>query len=208
MTLCEEEQGGREGARCVLPGVFLLQTGDPLYVPFLQVSYCIPLCSIPQEPGVVTEDMIHEQEVILASLGTSSDAQQIRARMQSASLLSGKYMIVHLIPEDMQAFKSANTGSVLEDFVRWHSPKDWITDGHDGGKLPFILPIPWSGHLSKRMQEPGNIWREIWDSAAAIPAAKQPPLFDCNTNAEKVDPYLFPYADEAGSSLSGNHYWT
>jgi hypothetical protein len=26
----------------------------------------------------------------------------------------------------MSAFKAANPGCVLEDFVRWHSPRDWI----------------------------------------------------------------------------------
>ena len=35
--------------------------------------------------------------------------------MQSASLLS-----------DMESFKAANPGSVLADFVRWYSPRDWI----------------------------------------------------------------------------------
>jgi len=37
--------------------------------------------------------------------------------MQSACLLS-----------DMEAFKAANPGCVLADFVRWYSPRDWIED--------------------------------------------------------------------------------
>ena len=37
--------------------------------------------------------------------------------MQSACLLS-----------DMEAFKAANPGCVLGDFVRWYSPRDWIED--------------------------------------------------------------------------------
>lgn len=41
----------------------------------------------------------------------------MRARMQSACLLS-----------DMEAFKAANPGCCLGDFVRWYSPRDWITD--------------------------------------------------------------------------------
>ena len=50
-------------------------------------------------------------------LGTSTEGTQLRARMQSACLLS-----------DMEAFKAANPGCVLADFVRWYSPRDWIED--------------------------------------------------------------------------------
>eukprot|EP00899_Mesostigma_viride_P012735 jgi/Mesvir1/21462/Mv03918-RA.1 len=32
----------------------------------------------------------------------------------------------HLLCSDMAAFKAANPGAVLEDFVRWHSPRDWV----------------------------------------------------------------------------------
>lgn len=53
---------------------------------------------------------------------------------------------------DMQAFKAANPHAVLEDFVRWHSPKDWIEDSDSN------LP----GCLSSRMSEPSNIWQELW----------------------------------------------
>jgi hypothetical protein len=50
-------------------------------------------------------------------LGTSAEGTHLRARMQSACLLS-----------DMEAFKAANPGSVLGDFVRWYSPRDWIEE--------------------------------------------------------------------------------
>ena len=50
-------------------------------------------------------------------LGTSAEGAHLRARMQSACLLS-----------DMEAFKAANPGCVLGDFVRWYSPRDWIED--------------------------------------------------------------------------------
>ena len=53
-----------------------------------------------------------------------------RARLQGGLLLS-----------DMAAFKAANPGSILEDFVRWHSPRDFVMDDDD----------PLGGHLSLRM---------------------------------------------------------
>ena len=84
--------------------------------------------------------MMWEQQGVLARLGTSEEAAKVRAKMQSLSLVS-----------DMQAFKvghmtvtrfatlfffdgatppgaqtqAANPGSLLEDFVRWYSPRDW-----------------------------------------------------------------------------------
>ena len=54
-------------------------------------------------------------ELICFRLGTTTESQHLRARMQSACLLS-----------DMESFKAANPGCVLADFVRWYSPRDWI----------------------------------------------------------------------------------
>lgn len=42
------------------------------------------------------------------------------------------------------------------------------------------------GHLSTRMQIPGNIWSEAWQSAKPVPARRQKRLFDDTKEAEKV----------------------
>jgi len=93
----------REGAKEPFGDLKLLVSGEPLLVP------------ITQEPAPMTEDMLEEQAEILTQLGTSEEGARVRAQMQSASLLS-----------DMEAFKAANPGCLLEDFVRWYSPFDWI----------------------------------------------------------------------------------
>lgn len=49
----------------------------------------------------MTEDMLEEQSEVLAKLGTSAEGSQLRARMQSASLLS-----------DMESFKVRGRGAV------------------------------------------------------------------------------------------------
>ena len=54
-----------------------------------------------------------------------TEGTELRAKMQSTSLLS-----------DMESFKAANPGSILSDFVRWHSPRDWEEDG--SGKVFLI----------------------------------------------------------------------
>ena len=45
------------------------------------------------------------------------DASKKRAKLQSKQLKS-----------DMMAFKSANPKCILQDFIRWYSPNDWIVD--------------------------------------------------------------------------------
>ncbi|KAG9067430.1 Rab3 GTPase-activating protein catalytic subunit [Linnemannia hyalina] len=130
----------------------LLVTGEPLMIPKLQ------------EQGHMTEDMIQDQEELFENLGSSVDAAKTRAELQSAQLIS-----------DMGAFKAANPGCTIGDFIRWHSPKDW-----DEKK----------GQMSARMADSGNFWQELWEKAEALPASKQKPLFDHDYQAQKALSYL------------------
>nr|XP_049583642.1 rab3 GTPase-activating protein catalytic subunit isoform X6 [Syngnathus scovelli] len=154
----------------------LLNSSDLLFIP------------VTQEPAPMTEDLLEEQSEILAKLGTSAEGAQLRARMQSACLLS-----------DMESFKVANIhkhrlwkniqatnpGSVLEDFVRWYSPRDFLEEiVNENGQTVL------KGKLSPRMKIPGNIWVETWENAKAIPAHRQRRLFDDTKEAEKVLHYL------------------
>ncbi|KAL5292359.1 RAB3GAP1 family protein [Megaselia abdita] len=70
---------------------------------------------------------------------------------------------------DMESFKAANLKATFEDFIRWHSPRDWI-----------------DGALSPRMELPGNSWLVMWDNANPVPARKQKKLFDFNEEASKI----------------------
>ncbi|ORY44952.1 hypothetical protein BCR33DRAFT_850430 [Rhizoclosmatium globosum] len=139
-------------------GLKLLMTGEVMMVPEVQ------------ESGCMTEDMIDERENLLLALGDSKEAADVRARMQTAGLKS-----------DMESFKAANPHAILEDFVRWHSPRDWIVDES---------AVPFGGKLSSRMSEPGNLWHEVWAMAKRVPAAWQKPLFDCEKEAEKCLMYF------------------
>ncbi|KAF9982527.1 Rab3 GTPase-activating protein catalytic subunit [Mortierella antarctica] len=143
-----EEPIEREGALKPLSDLTLLETDAPLMIPKLQ------------DPGYMTEDMIQEQEALFEDLGSSADAAKTRAGMQSAQLIS-----------DMSAFKAANPGCVLGDFIRWHSPKDWIEDKKD---------------MSARMSESGNFWQELWTIADPVPAARQTPLMNHRNEALKA----------------------
>ena len=161
---CEEEQKCEEVKKQELPAwsqpegragrvgeLRLLSVSDWLYRPEVQ------------EPAPLTEDQLAEQAEVMMQLGSDQAGTEVRAKMQSANLLS-----------DMESFKAANPGSVLADFVRWHSPRDW-----EEGK-----------GLSNRMKSEGNIWAGLWDQARAVPARRQRRLFDDTREAEKVVTFL------------------
>ncbi|XP_073401637.1 rab3 GTPase-activating protein catalytic subunit isoform X1 [Dendrobates tinctorius] len=141
----------------------LLQSAEPLYVP------------ITQEPAPMTEDLLEEQSEVLAKLGTSAEGAHLRARMQSACLLS-----------DMESFKAANPGCCLEDFVRWYSPRDYIEEEVEDESGNRVI----KGELSARMKIPNNMWVEAWETARPTPARRQRRLFDDTKEAEKVLHYL------------------
>lgn len=139
----------------------LLKTGEQLYIPATQ------------EPVPKTEDQLEEDTDVLLKLGTDAHGSELRARMMSASLLS-----------DMESFKAANPGSVLEDFIRWYSPRDWIEEeGTDEWGQP-------KGHLSSRMLISDNTWVQMWETAKPVPANRQKRLFDDTREAEKVLHFL------------------
>lgn len=124
---------------------------------------------ITQEGPVLTEELIKETEEFVLRTGSVGAG--------CSQLLS-----------DMQAFKAANPGCVLEDFVRWHSPPDWTNMETDGGPSDSADAEGSSrrGRLSARMQKEGNLWRELWDSAKPLPAIKQAPLYDEDLAVESI----------------------
>ncbi|KAJ8729221.1 hypothetical protein PYW08_000802 [Mythimna loreyi] len=134
-------------------GDAVMKNGAPLYIPRTQ------------DPAPKTEDQLEEDAELMVRLGDDAKASELRARMMSASLLS-----------DMEAFKAANPGAELCDFVRWYSPRDWKPDG--------------GGALGDRMLLPGNAWVEAWSVARPVPAARQRRLFDETREAEQVLHFL------------------
>ncbi|KAK4420779.1 Rab3 GTPase-activating protein catalytic subunit [Sesamum alatum] len=122
-----------------------------------------------QEPPLLTEDLIKETEEFVLRTGSVGAG--------CSQLLS-----------DMQAFKAANPGCILEDFVRWHSPPDWmendtgsdLDNASDGGDVSI------KGQLSTRMQKEGNLWRELWETSKPVPAVRQAPLYDEDLAVEGI----------------------
>ena len=132
----------------------LFHPDRPLIVPFTQPTI-----------SLTSDDFDREQE-LFARLIDDEEAQKIRGETHRASLAS-----------DMSAFKAANPGCIFEDFVRWHSPRDWKLD-ETGKNL--------RGILSSRMKYKNNIWLKQWNSSLSIPAYDQQPLWDPNEIGEKL----------------------
>ncbi|VIO86366.1 Uncharacterized protein BM_BM3464 [Brugia malayi] len=109
----------------------------------------------------VTEDMLEKHAEYLASL---KDPEE-RVKAQLEPLFS-----------DMEAFKAANPGCCFEDFVRWHSPRDFIVNDENTGE----------GCLSSRMTGEGNTWQQTWNRAQLKPAYRQKLLFDDLKAANKI----------------------
>jgi hypothetical protein len=74
-----------------------------------------------------------------------------------------------MLISDMSAFKAANPRANFVDFVRWHSPRDFV-----------------EGELSERMSKPGNTWETSFKEAQPIAACDQKLLFDPITEGERV----------------------
>ncbi|KAL6649753.1 hypothetical protein ACP70R_013977 [Stipagrostis hirtigluma subsp. patula] len=148
----------RKGSAGVVPSMMLLNTFQEMHAPYTQ------------DAPLMTEDMheerLHAAEAFGSAIGLSGQLER------------------DILFSDMSAFKAANPDAVFEDFIRWHSPGDWVSeDKADSGWPP-------KGKLSQRMSEHGNMWRKIWNDAPALPVSEQKSLLDPVREGEKVLHYL------------------
>ncbi|XP_076904024.1 uncharacterized protein LOC143559280 [Bidens hawaiensis] len=151
----------RRGSAGVVESMMLLKSPEYMHAPFTQ------------DPPIMTEDMHEERLHAVEVLGDSFN-------------FSGQ-LEKDILSSDMSAFKAANPDAVFEDFIRWHSPKDWEDDA---STLSSRNKWPPGGRLSERMSEPSNSWRKIWNDAPPLPASEQKPLMDPNREGEKILHYL------------------
>ncbi|KAL0406938.1 UNVERIFIED_CONTAM: Rab3 GTPase-activating protein catalytic subunit [Sesamum latifolium] len=163
----------RLGADRECENLTMLETGEPIYSPVLQ------------EPPLLTEDLIKEtEEFVLRTGSVGAGCSQLLSDMQAFKVKSNMRRLLFLV----KAFLAANPGCILEDFVRWHSPPDWVENdtssdlenASDGGDVSS------KGQLSTRMQKEGNLWRELWETSKPVPAVRQAPLYDEDLAVEGI----------------------
>uniref|UniRef100_A0A0E0KCH2 Rab3 GTPase-activating protein catalytic subunit n=1 Tax=Oryza punctata TaxID=4537 RepID=A0A0E0KCH2_ORYPU len=150
----------RKGSAGVVPSMLLLNTFQEMHAPYTQDAL------------LMTEDMheerLHAAEAFGNAVGLSGQLER------------------DVLSSDMSAFKAANPDAVFEDFIRWHSPGDWVSEDRAEGSSGW----PPKGRLSQRMSEHGNMWRKIWNDAPALPVSEQKSLLDPIREGEKVLHYL------------------
>uniref|UniRef100_A0AAF5DPK5 Rab3 GTPase-activating protein catalytic subunit n=1 Tax=Strongyloides stercoralis TaxID=6248 RepID=A0AAF5DPK5_STRER len=118
-----------------------------MYVPFLQY------------PTPITEEQFDNQ--------ISEDNELSRNERIKRQIV--------VLKSDMSAFKAANPGCCFEDFVRWHSPNDWILDEESGTYT-----------LSQRMADNDNIWQLTWNEAPIEAITEQEHIFNETIEAYKI----------------------
>uniref|UniRef100_K3WCV3 Rab3 GTPase-activating protein catalytic subunit n=1 Tax=Globisporangium ultimum (strain ATCC 200006 / CBS 805.95 / DAOM BR144) TaxID=431595 RepID=K3WCV3_GLOUD len=106
------------------------------------------------------------------------------------------------VPMTEDAFKAANPGCCLADFIRWYSPKDWISMDPLQSEQEFLPEegrnVWWfekQGMLSERMRfgsktQQKHLWQQMWETSAPVPASRQKCLFDPLHESEKIYHYL------------------
>ena len=174
------DKGSSEGDQDVPENQFI-------YVPFSQ------------DVGLMTEDMLEEQQQALETIANDGDSP--------SSLQSHQAQL----KSDMEAFQAANPGCVMGDFVRWYSPADWETISasdteRDEPVVDSTAPetadndelveddvqdeFPGFGRLSARMRAKGNIWRMMWIQSTPRPVTEQKMIFNYETQGERAIHYL------------------
>eukprot|EP00798_Chlamydomonas_sp_ICE-L_P020824 gene20823-27654_t len=81
---------------------------------------------ITQPPPAYTEDRMLERQAAMEGLmmGSVPEGSELANRLATGLLTS-----------DMAAFKAANPGAVIEDFLRWYSPRDVKLDAEGDSQL-------------------------------------------------------------------------
>ncbi|PIN14383.1 hypothetical protein CDL12_12992 [Handroanthus impetiginosus] len=179
----------RSGSAGVVGSMMLLKSCKIMHAPIIQ------------DPPPMTEDMHEERLRAAEALGDSFDhltkLENIEVLFYAAFLIFSCIKAKIRKELNMSAFKAANPEAVFEDFIRWHSPKDWENDEHEEigvsqSSAMEVSKVKWPprGRLSERMSDSGNSWRKIWNETLALSASEQKPLLDPNREGEKVLHYL------------------
>ena len=178
------QRQNRKGARCPVPGVNLVASGDQLYAPYLQ------------RPAPLTDDIILDRHNMMTrqrQLGTTHNVStqyrmEIAHRLQKPKLLS-----------DMRAFQAANPGAVFQDFIAWYgNPGNPLEeyggmedeDLADATESSVALKLDRASQAIQVLNSTRDFWSDTWDIATPCAAADQDPLFEPSATVEMVLDHL------------------
>jgi Rab3 GTPase-activating protein catalytic subunit len=170
-----------------------------------------------QQPPCHTEDQLQEQQAAVVALAESAAAAGATAAAAGGGQVSPALLLQHKLTSagllsDMSAFKAANPGALLEDFLAWDaanaaavaagtarnsSSKEQVCKDTTSAPTADTTTTSssssssiGSSHRQQRAGVPGGLWQQLWDMAPPIPAAAQKPLLDPVREGERVVHYL------------------
>lgn len=170
----------RVGARCPIHGLYLSQSGDQMYAPYLQRA------------TPITDDILAERRLVLSRHNRGPVSQSIQQRLEIAQRFQKPKLL-----SDMRSFKAANPGSTFEDFISWYgNPMD--ADSSVGiefvavsdGISPVVQKLSQANQSIQALELMRSFWIETWEKAEPIPAIEQDPLFDAESTVEVALDFL------------------
>ena len=164
----------RVGARRPIEGLVGLRSQLQLWEPHLQVD---PLAALRQQGAA-------------SAAGAAAAADGVSDRKGgcggSASTLVRRARDATRTKSEMQAFKAANPHAVLEDFVRWRLPTEWLVseDVEGGAFCPREAPpSATDGQLSELLRSPSSMYQVLWGATEPLAAEEQRPIFNAEGHA-------------------------
>ena len=164
----------RVGARRPIEGLVGLRSQLQLWEPHLQVD---PLAALRQQGAA-------------SAAGAAAAADGVSDRKGgcggSASTLVRRARDATRTKSEMQAFKAANPHAVLEDFVRWRLPTEWLVseDVEGGAFCPRVAPpSATDGQLSELLRSPSSMYQVLWGATEPLAAEEQRPIFNAEGHA-------------------------
>jgi Rab3 GTPase-activating protein catalytic subunit len=170
----------RVGARCPIQGLYLSQTGDQIYAPYLQRAMPI------------TDDILAERRLVLSKHNRGPVSETVQQRIEIAQRFQKPKLL-----SDMRSFKAANPSSTFEDFICWYgNPVD--TDPSIGIEFtaisdsftPVVQKLSQANKAIQALELIRNFWIETWAEAEPMPAIEQDPLFDAESTVEVALDFL------------------
>ena len=192
----------RKGARCPVEGQSIRSNGHQVFAPYLQ------------RPLPLTDDLMAQRRQWLgtssssgtkghsnlgiAKLSPMSSQRDILERVEVANMMHRSKLL-----SDMSAFKAANPGCDLEDFIDWYGePRSPLTDDQQAQEplsslssstmdAPNPEPCPSPPAASSlAVERTREFWSKTWKEAPSVAAEDQEPLFRASDTVEIALDYL------------------
>ena len=170
--------GIRRGVRCPVHGASLVTSSGMVFAPYVQ------------RDSPLTDDLIVERRRMLTR--ASTDNSTVQSRIETAHRIQKPKLL-----NDMSAFKAANPGAILQDFIAWYGNpenplKQYEEENFFTETTPYGLTSPTKTpeddafEALSVLRATRAFWSTCWGEAQPNPAQNQEPLFDAFSTVEML----------------------